>query len=85
MQPFEDSVQPRDRRPWTEEEDEKLRAAIEEGSDETSTPLLHYTHVTVMQRTQILIPLQDGMLLLSTFLTEPTRTVGKDGGRRWLQ
>lgn len=32
MYPQEDIVQPRDRRAWTEEEDELLRAAIEKGT-----------------------------------------------------
>ena len=32
MYTHEDIVQPRDRRAWTEEEDELLRAAIEKGT-----------------------------------------------------
>lgn len=32
MQSSDESYQPRDRRPWTEEEDESLRMAIEEGT-----------------------------------------------------
>jgi hypothetical protein len=86
----DDIVQPRDRRAWTEEEDELLRAAIEKGT--ASVPHSHvFTHThrplkpcsLYSQRTQERIPHLNGMLSQSTYPTEPTRIVANGGGPKW--
>lgn len=49
MQFQDENSQPRDRRPWTEEEDEKLRVAIEQGIIE----LPSFIHISFPTKNQL--------------------------------
>lgn len=77
----------RERRPWTDDEDELLRAAVQRG-DAIPFYLSQLTlrsYVDASQKIHIAMLRPSGMRSQSMFRIEPTRIVASDGMQRWPQ